>query len=215
MKKNGFGTGIIVTLLMIFLIFVMPIFIGYSYSVGKIAPLIITEVSADGTITFYGAVLSAIATACLGAFALWQNKIFKDENDKVQKKLSDLTFSQEKSKMLDKYLEYVAEINILIDMNKNKVLIHHERVTSSDKTMVVIRQKQKIEDIKLRLALLDESNSKHEYYNFSCEIVTKIVDDFHDTHVHPISEELVEENTSKAKSFIKDISNSLDERFKI
>lgn len=132
MKKNGFGTGVIVTLLVIFLIFVIPILIGYSYSVGKIAPLIITEVSADGTITFYGAVLSAIATACLGAFALWQNQRFKEENDKSQDRIERmneqlmlLQFNQENQQMYELFIFYTEQVadllTFLVEMvNNNK-----------------------------------------------------------------------------------------------
>lgn len=166
-------------------------------------------------LTFSGSILAAVATIYLGKSSLKQNQIFKEENDKSQKELRKLTLEQEKSKILDEYLSYVSEIQILIDMDKYKLVIHNERVTSADKMMVVIRQKQKIEAIKLKLTLLDEKNAKHEYYTFSEDIVTKIVDSFDDRNGHLINDNIVRENSTKIQVFIKNISDSLDERFKI
>lgn len=95
------------------IIIVVPFAINESYKIGKGYQ---TLWDARDVLSFYGTLLTFIGTVALGVLALWQNKRFKDENDKSQKRFEDINnrllainLEKEKRNILELYFRYMEE----------------------------------------------------------------------------------------------------------
>lgn len=96
----------------------IPIFIWLAFFLGNCGYVLInTSMTIDGAFQFYGSILAFIGTISLGMLAFWQNKRFKKENDKSQKKIMKLTaqsnntYNQLLKLEKDKFRPYISIID--------------------------------------------------------------------------------------------------------
>lgn len=90
-KENRFILGCVVGIVgTIILLQIVPAVVLSSFNNGeKILVIGSDDFTPSAVLTFWGSILSAVATASLGAFSLWQNQRFKSENDKAQDKIAN------------------------------------------------------------------------------------------------------------------------------
>ena len=81
-----FGFSIVVMLLTI--VIIIPIIINEAYKTGE---GYYTVWNGADVLAFYGSIMSFIGTAFISIIALYQNKKFKEENDKTQKRTEEIS----------------------------------------------------------------------------------------------------------------------------
>ena len=74
---------IIIIFLLIILLILFPIFIHIVFKIPAINEFWVAEWSIGDFLGFYGAVLSFIGTVTLGVLALYQNNLFKKQNERI------------------------------------------------------------------------------------------------------------------------------------
>lgn len=83
-KGKPYTWGISAAILLI----AIPLFFWICYFIGDSGFILIrTSLSIDAFLDFYGSFLAFLGTVALGALALWQNKRYQAENNKLNKKL--------------------------------------------------------------------------------------------------------------------------------
>lgn len=96
--------GVIISTLF-FTLEIVPTYILFSYTGA--------DFDSSAVLTFWGAILSAVATASLGALSLLQNQRFKEENDNAQKTLMKLQRKQELREWLELSEKLKSEVDSL------------------------------------------------------------------------------------------------------
>ena len=83
-KENPYTWGFSTIILLV----VLPLIIWICYFIGDCGFILIrTSLTIDGFWVLYGSFLAFLGTVALGALALWQNKRYQTENNKLNKKL--------------------------------------------------------------------------------------------------------------------------------
>lgn len=95
-KKNDFwGTILVISILVLVAV--------------SIKALICADCMSSRFASILGSVLSSCATVLLGLIAFWQNKRFKEENDKAQMRLENLSNKANELSVVSKIIEYESE----------------------------------------------------------------------------------------------------------
>lgn len=100
------------------------------------------DFSASAVLGFVGAILSAIASASLGALALWQNKRFKKENDKSQDILRVMQLKHEKERIFLIYVDFLNAVRDNFFIPECLPLVSGNTITESEKISAML-QKEK------------------------------------------------------------------------
>lgn len=145
MKKNWIFNNKYYLFIILFLIFIIPIFINEAYKVNK---GYITVWGGADVLSFYGDILSFGGTVLLGALALWQNLKFKKENDLSQVRLDQL--NTKANDINDRLLK--------IEENKQRPYIDFENGLLTDTTFIELYH-EKNNEITIRVYLKNISNA--------------------------------------------------------
>lgn len=185
-KKIGIIIGIITI--------IIPFFINEFYKTGK---GYVTLWEAKDVLAFYGSYVSFIGTVLLGILALYQNKIFKEENDKSQLKLEkinskmfDIEEKREKEKLFELYFSYIEEATKLF--NPENIIGRPEESKNIENIYFSIKSiHMNTLNLKRKLLFLDNKNSDNLFFEYVETIKTEMTN-------------MVLKNSDKSK-FYKDI----------
>lgn len=220
-RRKPFKTLVIFCLINIIDI---PFIINELYKMGSdINNPYITMWSAADLLSFYGSFIAFVGTVSLGVLALWQNKIFKAENDISQQKLEaintkllDLDIKREKEKLLKLYFVYMEENQKIYD--PLYVLDKVQQLHNQEELYNKIQQcKSNALRVKRRLLFIDNSCSDNSFFSYcdaKMDEILKIV--MQNTDIKEIIKQLFEfwksnseEFNSKSLRFIIETNRSL------
>lgn len=103
MKIKNIFFGVCITVLLLTIIFIIPVIINELY---KTREGYYTVWSGADALAFYGSIMSFIGTAFISIIALYQNKKFKEENDKIQKRTEEISIRANELNSINKIIEY-------------------------------------------------------------------------------------------------------------
>ena len=122
-----FGFSIVVMLLTI--VIIIPIIINEAYKTGE---GYYTVWNGADVLAFYGSIMSFIGTAFISIIALYQNKKFKEENDKTQKRTEEISIRANELNSINIIIEY--EIKQLNDIET--LLNEFEKATNIQNVVI-------------------------------------------------------------------------------
>lgn len=148
---------------------IVPFCINEFYKIGE---GYFTLWEAKDVLAFYGSYISFIGTILLGILALYQNDIFKKENDKAQLKLEEINLKmfkieekREKEKLFELYFSYIEEASKIF----NPELIIGVTENQRNKVDMFFSTKSiHINTLNLRKKLLffDTKNAQHFFFEY-------------------------------------------------
>lgn len=77
---------IMVSIVSFVIVLGVPLAIHFAFKIDAVNSLFEAEWTAGELLGYYGSILSFIGTVVLGALALYQNRLIKDESDKIEKR---------------------------------------------------------------------------------------------------------------------------------
>lgn len=161
MKKGRYKVGyiVVVTIITLILILGIPYIINELYMKNEGYT---TLWEAKDVLSFYGSVLSFIGTCVLGALSLYQNKLYKEENEKAQKMQENYYRNERRPIYQFKYSFSVLEKSISLYPKKMfETIGYNERI---------IECKILDGDLSTELTVVDWNNSSEFKFNIPGEI---------------------------------------------
>lgn len=148
---------------------IVPFFINEFYKSGE---GYVTLWEAKDVLAFYGSYISFIGTILLGILALYQNYIFKKENDEAQLKLEKINLKmfkieekREKEKLFELYFSYVEEASKIF--NPGIIIGETERCSNNDDMFFSVTSiDMNTFNLERKLYFFDKDNAEHSFFKY-------------------------------------------------